>query len=234
MSRRACSSRRSRNSRATGRRNTTGARSRRKLNALPQFITEIDGLDIHFIHVRSKHENALPVIVTHGWPGSVIEQLKIIDPLVNPTAHGGKRIGRFPCGDSVDAGLRILRQADRDRLGPRAHRTCLGGADEAPRVHAIRGARRRLGRGRHRPDGRASAAGIDRHSHQHARRRSARHRQGASRAAPRRRPVSPPRRRSPYERLQFFYAKGVGYALEMGLRPQTLYGIADSPVGLAA
>src|SRR5208282_4738169 len=60
-----------------------------KLNALPQFITEIDGLDIHFIHVRSKHENALPLIVTHGWPGSVIEQLKIIDPLTNPTAHGG-------------------------------------------------------------------------------------------------------------------------------------------------
>src|SRR6266550_1986632 len=60
-----------------------------RLNALPQFITEIDGLDIHFIHVRSKHENALPVIVTHGWPGSVTEQLKIIDPLTNPTAHGG-------------------------------------------------------------------------------------------------------------------------------------------------
>ncbi len=60
-----------------------------KMNALPQFMTEIDGLDIHFIHVRSKHENALPLIVTHGWPGSVIEQLKIIDPLTNPTAHGG-------------------------------------------------------------------------------------------------------------------------------------------------
>ena len=60
-----------------------------KLNALPQFMTEIDGLDIHFIHVRSKHENALPLIVTHGWPGSVTEQMKIIDPLTNPTAHGG-------------------------------------------------------------------------------------------------------------------------------------------------
>src|ERR1700688_2235486 len=60
-----------------------------QLNALPQFITEIDGLDIHFIHVRSNHENALPLIVTHGWPGSVIEQLKIIDPLTNPAAHGG-------------------------------------------------------------------------------------------------------------------------------------------------
>ena len=61
-----------------------------RLNAVPNFITEIDGLDIHFIHVRSKHENALPLIVTHGWPGSVIEQLKIIEPLTNPTAHGGK------------------------------------------------------------------------------------------------------------------------------------------------
>jgi len=59
-----------------------------RLNALPQFMTEIDGLDIHFIHVRSKHEHALPLIVTHGWPGSVIEQLKIIDPLTTPTAHG--------------------------------------------------------------------------------------------------------------------------------------------------
>src|SRR3977135_3618840 len=59
-----------------------------RLNALPNFITEIDGLDIHFIHVRSKHENALPLIVTHGWPGSVVEQLKIVDPLTNPTAHG--------------------------------------------------------------------------------------------------------------------------------------------------
>jgi hypothetical protein len=66
-----------------------------QLNALPQFITEIDELDIHFIHVRSKHENALPLIVTHGWPGSVIEQLKIIDPLTNPTAHGGSASDAF-------------------------------------------------------------------------------------------------------------------------------------------
>ena len=66
-----------------------------RLNALPQFITEIDGLDIHFIHVRSKHEDALPLIVTHGWPGSVIEQLKIIDPLTNPTAHGASASDAF-------------------------------------------------------------------------------------------------------------------------------------------
>jgi pimeloyl-ACP methyl ester carboxylesterase len=66
-----------------------------RLSALPQFITEIDGLDIHFIHVRSKHENALPLIVTHGWPGSIIEQMKIIDPLTNPTAHGGNASDAF-------------------------------------------------------------------------------------------------------------------------------------------
>ncbi|HZO61021.1 MAG TPA: epoxide hydrolase, partial [Solirubrobacterales bacterium] len=65
------------------------------LHALPQFITEIDGLDIHYIHVRSKHDNALPLIVNHGWPGSIIEQLKIIDPLVNPTAHGGSAADAF-------------------------------------------------------------------------------------------------------------------------------------------
>ena len=67
-----------------------------RLNALPNFITEIDGLDIHFIHVRSKHENALPLIVTHGWPGSIIEQLKIVEPLTNPTAHGGRPSDAFP------------------------------------------------------------------------------------------------------------------------------------------
>ena len=117
-----------------------------KLNALPQFITEIDGLDIHFIHVRSKHENALPLIVTHGWPGSVIEQLKIIDPLTNPTAHGGSAVGRLRPGDSVDAGLRVFGQADDDRLGSGPHRAGLDRADEAPRIHAICGARRRLGR----------------------------------------------------------------------------------------
>ena len=66
-----------------------------RLNALPQFITEIDGLDIHFIHVRSKHDNALPLIVTHGWPGSIVEQMKIIDPLTNPTAHGGTASDAF-------------------------------------------------------------------------------------------------------------------------------------------
>ena len=98
------------------------------MNALPQFITEIDGLDIHFIHVRSKHENALPLIVTHGWPGSVVEQLKIIEPLINPTAARCERVGRVRCSDSVDTGLRIFGQADHYRLGLRPHRACVGRA----------------------------------------------------------------------------------------------------------
>ena len=90
-----------------------------KLNALPNFMTEIDGLDIHFIHVRSRHEDALPLIVTHGWPGSIIEQLKIIEPLTDPTAHGGSAGGRVPSRDPVAAGPRVLRQADHHRLGSR-------------------------------------------------------------------------------------------------------------------
>ena len=90
-----------------------------KLNSVPNFITEIDGLDIHFVHVRSKHEDALPVVVCHGWPGSVIEQMKIVDLLTDPTAHGGERIGRLPRGDPQHAGLRVLGQADRDRAGMR-------------------------------------------------------------------------------------------------------------------
>src|SRR6185437_15129701 len=112
-----------------------------RLNALPNFITEIDGLDIHFLHIRSAHEDALPLIVTHGWPGSIIEQLKIIGPLTDPTAHG-------PC------------------------RPRLGGADEAARIHAVRGAGRRLGRGRRAVDGNTSRSRAARHPLQHARNRS--------------------------------------------------------------
>ena len=148
-----------------------------RLNALPQFITEIDGLDIHFIHVRSKHEDALPLIVTHGWPGSIIEQLKIIDPLTDPTAHGGERIRRLRCGDSLAAGLRVLRQADLSRVGSTPHRTRMGGADEAARIRTVRRAGRRLGRGRHPSDGRTGSSGVARHSLQHAGYRSARARE---------------------------------------------------------
>ena len=124
-----------------------------KLNALPQFMTEIDGLDINFVHVRSKHENALPLIVTHGWPGSIIEQTE--DCRSADQSHGTwrERIRRVPSRDSVDAGLRVFRQADHCRLGSRPHCTCLGRADEAPWIHEVCGARRRLGCGCHGSDG---------------------------------------------------------------------------------
>ena len=79
-----------------------------KLNALPQFTTEIDGVDIHFIHVRSQHEDALPLIMTHGWPGSVVEMLDTVGPLTDPTAHGGQAGDRVPSGAAVIARLRVL------------------------------------------------------------------------------------------------------------------------------
>lgn len=124
-----------------------------KLNALPNFITEIDGLDIHFIHVRSRHEDALPLIVTHGWPGSVIEQLKIIEPLTNPTAHGASASDAFHLVIPSLAGSRLLRQAYAHRLGSRSHRTCVACAHEAPRIRPLCGPGRRLGRGGHAVDG---------------------------------------------------------------------------------
>src|SRR5713101_8235619 len=148
-----------------------------KLNAVPQFITEIDGLDIHFIHVRSKHDNALPLIVTHGWPGSIIEQMKIIDPLTNPTAHGASASAAFHLvipsipgygysGKPTTTGwdpAHIARAwvALMKRLGYMLHKIC--------------GARRRLGCGHHRTNGCAGGSGIARHSHQYAWRGSGRH-----------------------------------------------------------
>jgi hypothetical protein len=146
-----------------------------RLNAVPNFITEIDGLDIHFIHVRSKHENALPVIITHGWPGSIIEQLKLVEPLTNPTAHGGTAADAFGRGHSLDAGLWLFGEAHRHGLGGGANRPRLDGADEAPGIHEVRGARRRLGCCRRRHDGGTGTAGVARHSHQHARHLSSRH-----------------------------------------------------------
>ena len=146
-----------------------------RLNAVPNFITEIDGLDIHFIHVRSKHENALPVIITHGWPGSIVEQLKLIEPLTNPTAYGGTAADAFHVVIPSDPRLRLLGQAHRHRLGTGANRACLGRADAAPRIHEIRGARRRLGCGGRRHDGSPGTPGVARHSHQHARHLSKRH-----------------------------------------------------------
>jgi hypothetical protein len=111
-----------------------------RLRALPHFITELDGLDIHFIHVRSQHEDALPMIVTHRSADQ-------------PHRSRGERSGRFPRRDSLAARLRVLRQAGHDRVGSRPHRARVGGADEAPWIRPVRGARWRLGRGRHAGDG---------------------------------------------------------------------------------
>ena len=140
-----------------------------RLNALPQFTTEIDGVDIHFIHVKSPHENALPLIMTHGWPGSVIELLEIVGPLTDPTAHGGTPRGRIRPGAAVPARLRLLRRARRARLERRPRRAGLGGADAPPRLHPLCRPGRRRGRPRHRRDGPPGARGAARHPRELAR-----------------------------------------------------------------
>ena len=164
-----------------------------RLNALPQFITEIDGLDIHFIHVRSKHENALPMIVTHGWPGSIIEQLKIIDPLTNPTAHGGSASDAFDVVIPSLPGYGFSGKPTApgwtpDRIA-RAWTTLM----QRLGYTKLRGAGRRLGECRLGDDGPAAAAGIARHPHQHGGHGSGQHLKGARvpRAAARR--ISRPR-----------------------------------------
>jgi pimeloyl-ACP methyl ester carboxylesterase len=204
-----------------------------KLNSYPNFITEIDGLDIHFIHVRSKHENALPVIVTHGWPGSIIEQLKIIDPLVDPTAHGGSEADAFhvvipsipgygfsgkPTTTGWDedhiarAWVVLMKRLGYTKFVAQggdwgAIITDLMGVHAAPELLGIH----------------TNMAGVIPPDIDKA----------AQSGAPTPSGLSADERRA-YEELKFVYAKGVGYAYQMGLRPQTLYGIADSPVGLAA
>jgi pimeloyl-ACP methyl ester carboxylesterase len=204
-----------------------------RLNAVPQFITEIDGLDIHYIHVRSKHENALPLIVTHGWPGSVIEQLKIIDPLTNPTAHGANAADAFhvvipslpgygfsskPTAPGWNP-ARIARAwvALMKRLGYTKF-VAQGGdwGSVISEVMALQAPAELLAISTNMPAtvppdiAKALALGDPLPSS-----------------------LSPDERRA-CEQLTFFYSKGLGYANEMGLRPQTLYGIADSPIGLAA
>jgi pimeloyl-ACP methyl ester carboxylesterase len=203
-----------------------------RLNALPQFVTEIDGLDIHFIHVRSPHENALPLIITHGWPGSVIEMLNVIGPLTDPTAYGGNAADAFDVvvpsmpgygfsGKPTETGWGPVHIADAwielmRRLG--YTQFVAQGGDWGAQITDVMGAKAPPGLlgihtnmpGTVPPDVATTLAGD---------------------AAPS--GLSADEGRA-WERLNFLYTKGIGYATEMALHPQTLYGLADSPVALAA
>ncbi|BCH28843.1 hydrolase [Mesorhizobium sp. L-8-10] len=204
-----------------------------RLNSYPNFITEIDGLDIHFIHVRSKHENALPVIVTHGWPGSVIEQLKIIDPLVDPTAHGGSASDAFDVVIPSIPGYGFSGKPTTTGWGPQRiasswnvlmkrlgyDRYVAQGGDWGAIITDTMGVQappQLIGIHTNMPG--VITPDIDK---------------AAGAGAPAPSGLSAEEQHA-YEQLKFVYTKGVGYAYQMGLRPQTLYGIADSPVGLAA
>jgi len=204
-----------------------------RLSALPQFTTEINGLDIHFIHVKSKHPNALPVIVTHGWPGSIIEQLKIIEPLTNPTVYGASATDAFhvvipslpgygfsgkPTGPgwhpvSIARAWAELMQ----RLGYTQY--VAQGGDWGNAVSEVMALQQ--------PPG---LLGISTNMSATVPPEIV---QAMARGEAPPATLSADERRA-WDQLDFFYKKGLGYANEMGLRPQTLYALADSPVGLAA
>jgi pimeloyl-ACP methyl ester carboxylesterase len=202
-----------------------------RLNAVPNFLTEIDGLDIHFIHVRSKHENALPVIVTHGWPGSIIEQLKLIEPLTNPTAHGGSAADAFHVvipsipgygfsGKPTTTGWgpeRIARAWDvlMKRLGYTSY--VAQGGDWGAVIVDLMGVQAPKGLlAIHTNMPGVIPPAID---------------AAAFAGAPLPAGLSADEKHA-YEQLAAFY-KDVYYAFFMGTRPQTLTALSDSPVGLA-
>jgi pimeloyl-ACP methyl ester carboxylesterase len=204
-----------------------------KLNALPQFITEIDGLDIHFIHVRSKHDNALPMIVTHGWPGSIIEQMKIIDPLTNPTAHGASASEAFHLvvpslpgygfsGKPTAPGWNPVSIARAwatlmQRLG--YTRYVAQGGDWGNAVSEVMALQQPPGLlGIHTNMAATVPADVSK---------------ALSVGGPPPAGLSADEKHA-WDQLDDFYKHGLAYAQEMSNRPQTLYGIADSPVGLAA
>ena len=204
-----------------------------KLKAVPHFTTEIDGLDIHFIHVRSKHENALPMIVTHGWPGSIIEQMKIIEPLTNPTAHGGTAADAFHLVIPSLPGYGFSGKPTKPGWNPvsigKAWATLMQrlgytkyvaqGGDWGNAVSEVMALQQPPGLlGIHTNMAATVPPDVSK---------------ALSAGGP------PPAGLSPEEKfawdqLDDFYKNGLGYALEMNNRPQTLYGIVDSPVGLAS
>ena len=204
-----------------------------QLNSFPQFITEIDGLDIHFIHVRSKHEDALPLITLHGWPGSPLEQLKIIDRLANPTAHGADASDAFHLVIPSMPGYGFSGKPDTAGWGPeRIARAWIElmkrlgytkyvaqGGDWGALIVDLMGIEAPPGLlGIHTNMAGVIPPEIDKLAFSGA-------------PAP---PDLSADEKHTYDQLTRFYTKGLGYALEMGNRPQTLYGIADSPVALAA
>ena len=204
-----------------------------KLNALPQFVTNIDGVDIHFLHVRSKEKNALPMIITHGWPGSVIEQLKIIDPLTNPTAHGGSASDAFDVvipslpgygfsGKPTTTGWDPIRIARAwvvlmDRLGYKRY-VAQGGdwGNAVTEQMALLTPPGLIGIHTNMPA--TVPPDVDK---------------AAFAGAPAPSGLSADEKHA-YDQLAFFYKQGLGYAQEMKNRPQSIYGIGDSPVGMAA
>jgi pimeloyl-ACP methyl ester carboxylesterase len=197
-----------------------------KLNALPQFITEIDGVDIHFIHVRSRHENALPLIMTHGWPGSVIELLETVDPLTDPTAHGGT---------PEDAFHLVLPSLP--GYGFSSEPTELGW-EESRIARAWAGLMDRLGYTRYvAQGGDVGAAVTDEMGHQAPQGLLGIH-VNLLRAAPAlkdRLPAQSEQERAAHDAINTFMTDGFGYFLEQSTRPQTIgYSLLDTPIGLAA
>ena len=206
-----------------------------RLNAQPQFITEIDGLDIHFIHVRSPHENALPTILIHGWPGSIIEFLNVVGPLSDPTAHGGNAADAFDVVIPSIPGYGFSGKPDTTGWGPehiaRAFNELMNrlgydryvaqGGDWGAIIADLMGVQAPPGLlGIH-----SNMPGVLPPEIQNL--------FGPLRADPPPSDLSAEEQRA-YEQVSSLYTKGIGYAVEMLLHPQTLYGIADSPAGLAA
>lgn len=204
-----------------------------KLDSYPQFITNIDGLDIHFIHVRSKHEGALPLIVTHGWPGSIIEQMKIIDPVTDPTMHGGTAEDAFDVVVPSIPGFGFSGKPRETGWGPERiastwaklmtrlgyQRYVAQGGDWGAIIADMMGVQAPPGLiGIHTNMAAAIPPEVN---------------AAALAGAPAPAGLSEEEKAS-FDHVSFFYKHGLGYAIEMGNRPQTLYGIEDSPVGLAA